>query len=165
MTVTAPRGAVIAGLAADHFPALGLAFDHRMLPGELDRCLGRLGAAGDEEGALETGAGETGHELSEPDIGLVLEHGAAGEGNLFCLLDHGLQHALVAVADVADDGAGRGVDIAPAVGVPHIDALGPRHRGPLFGALLLIEGLDRPAGDAARMSRGIRHGPVLPPQI
>ena len=58
------RGAVIAGIAGDDFPALGLPLRHRVLPGELDRGLGRLRAARHEEGALEPGPGKVGEEAA-----------------------------------------------------------------------------------------------------
>ena len=61
----AQRGAVIAGLAADHGDARGLADGQRVLPRELDRGLGRLRAAGDEERAIEPGPGQLADEIGE----------------------------------------------------------------------------------------------------
>src|SRR5262249_55746899 len=135
----------ISGIAGDDLPALALAADDRVLPGELQRGLGRLRAAGDEEGALEPLAGKPGEEIGKARIGLVLEDRSAGEGDFLRLRHHRLENALVAVPDIADDRPRGGVDVAPPGGIPHVDALGAVDRRAADRALLLVEDLDRPA--------------------
>src|SRR5581483_7762839 len=104
----------------------GLAAHHRILPRELDRGLGRLRAAGDEERALEARAREPRYEIRELDVRLVLEYRSARIGDLPRLLGHGADDALVAVADVADDRTRGSIDVALALGIPEVNALGAR---------------------------------------
>ena len=73
---------MIAGLAPDHGDPSGLAERERVLAGELDGGLRRLGAAGDEKGTIESGAGERAHQIGEGNVGLALEEAGIGEGDL-----------------------------------------------------------------------------------
>ncbi len=141
----AQGGAVIAGLTADHGDAGRLSDRERVLASELDRGLRRLGAAGDEEGAIEAGPGELADQIGESDVGLALEEPGIGEGDVLGLRVHGLEHAAIAVAEITDDGTGRGVEIATPRHVPEIDALAAGDRRPPLRPLADVEALDGPA--------------------
>ncbi len=125
-----PHGAaVIARLARDDLAPLRLALRERHLAAELHRALGRLAAAGDEEGPVEARSGEFGQEIGKLNVRLALEHAGEREGAGLGLLRHRLQHPLVAAAEVVGDGPGRHVGVALARLVPEIDPLPRTTRG------------------------------------
>ena len=118
----AEGAAVIAGIAGDDLPALGLAHRERVLARQLYGAFHRFRSARDEEDLLHAARRQGGGLLGQPFGRLGFEVQAVAEGGFLHLPAHRLEHALVGMADVADHGAGRAVEIALAVDVPHIDA-------------------------------------------
>jgi hypothetical protein len=94
--------------------------------GDLDGVLHRLGAGGEEEGALGGGAGHQGIQLlRQLDIAGVGGDLEAGVAELLELLAHRRHHLGVVVAGVEHGDAGGKVDVAVALHVPQLGVVRP----------------------------------------
>ena len=123
----AERGAAEARHQRDHARALRLAGGDGVLAQELQRHLVRLGAARRQVHALEARAGQAGDALGQRLVRVVARVPHVAERELLALVVHGAQHALVALAEVGQERAGRDVHVARAVLVPEVDALAAHH--------------------------------------
>ena len=118
------RGAVVGDLAGDHLVLLAFAVHAVVVAGELQRRLDRLRAAGGEEDAVEVAGGERGdprRQLDRPRVGVAPER---VEVELFDLAGGGLAVLGAAVAGVDAEEAGEAVEVAVAVLVVDVAALG-----------------------------------------
>ncbi len=118
----AQRAAMIGRRARDDLPPAAFTDGKRILTRQFDRAFHRLGPAGDKKDAVQT----PGHLFGQPRRHffrcLGFEMQPVAKGRLLHLPLHGRQHVFVGVADIADHGTGRAVEIPPPVLVPHIDA-------------------------------------------
>ncbi len=118
------RGAVVGDLAGDHLVLLAFAERPVVVAGELQRRLDRLRAAGGEEDAVEVGRRQRGdprRQLDRPRVGVAPER---VEVEFFDLLRRRLAVLAAAVAGVDAEEAGEPVEVAVAVLVVDVAALG-----------------------------------------
>ena len=118
------RGAVVGDLAGDRLVLLAFAVHAVVVAGELQRRLDRLRAAGGEEDAVEVAGGERGdprRQLDRPRVGVAPER---VEVELFDLAGGRLAVLGAAVAGVDAEEAGEAVEVAVAVLVVDVAALG-----------------------------------------
>ena len=120
----AKGGAMIARIARDHLPARSLPDRDRILPRQLDGAFHRLGSAGDKEDFLHAFRRERCHPGGKLFACLGFEMQPVAEGGFLHLPTHGVQHPGIGMADIGHHGAGRAVEIAPAVNIPHVHAVG-----------------------------------------
>ena len=136
-----PEGAAVVPAPAGDHQLLGvLAPQQVILAGDLQGCLDRLGAAGDEVGLVEVARGRRRQPRGIVAGGLALEVDGERVGQGLRLLPHdpGDVGAPVAQGDVA--GAGGAVDVTPALVVVEMDALAADDRRVVAGGVLEEEG-------------------------
>ena len=115
---------MITRIARNHLPARSLTDSHRILPCQFDGAFHGLRAAGHEEDFLHP-RWRKGRDLGrKPFAGFGFEMQPVAEGGFLHLPPHGVEHARIGMADIADHRAGRAVEIALAINIPHIDTAG-----------------------------------------
>ena len=131
-------GAVIAVVAADELVLPGAAGLAEVLTGELEGRLHRLGAPGEGLDEVEAPGGHRAHALDEVegDVGGAV-HGRR-EGEALELPRDRLDDARVAVAEGGGVDPGDAVEVAPALHVPAVQALGPGHDQGVLGEGVVV---------------------------
>ena len=119
----AQRVAVIALASGDEPAALRLADLDEILPGELERGLDRLGAAGDEVDPVDALGRHLDQAIGQPLGRRAREEAGVGVGQLVGLRLDRRDHPRMAMAEAGNRSAAAGVQIAPAVLVDERDAL------------------------------------------
>jgi hypothetical protein len=116
---------------ADHLVLVGLADPLEVRPGQLPRRLDSLRAARREEDPVEVARRERGDPLGKLDRGRVRVRPQREERQLGRLLGGGLGKLGPAVAGVHHEEAGEAVEVAAALGVPHVGTFAADDRGHL----------------------------------
>ena len=132
----AERAAMVGGKARNHLPALGLVGRHRPLPRKLEAGLHRLGAARDEEDAVQSRRQFFRNPLRQLFRRFVLEMQTIGEGNAVHLPLHRVEDMAIGMADIDHHRARRPIDHAPAGLVPEVDAFRPVDQRPAQPGLI-----------------------------
>ena len=114
---------MIAGVAAQHLAARGLALRDGVLSCQLDGGFVRFRSARADEDTLEAGARMFRNEIGEIDIWLVLEMLSACKTDFVRLIGHGGDDAFVAVAEIGCHRSAACIQILSFLGIPDPGAL------------------------------------------